>query len=227
VQQVAERDLKFHLSPRAWDHHDPEQSPWWLVPSTDWPAYAFGKYFFRWTSEQCTEMLAGFQVERGVDAVLTPVFKSASIVTQPGWEWFRFVRSVKNGTFEDALAIASDEIKTTIYIRLAVGIANPKDRHDRAVPQMPKAQVTFVWERSTRFLTFYEAHGDQTLVPGATGAKTLAELLDAVAAADGQEWLWVNILTGIRLVPIAGSGVTSDEQLWRKFLSRFKTWASP
>ena len=43
VQTIAERDLTFQLIPKAWDHYDSEESPWWLVPSMEWPAFAFGK----------------------------------------------------------------------------------------------------------------------------------------------------------------------------------------
>ena len=227
VQTIADRDLTFQLIPGAWDHYDPEESPWWLVRSMEWPAFAFGKYFFRWASDDHTEIFTGLQVERGVDPSLAGAFEPASMITQPDWEWFRFVRSVNKGMFENVLGHAAGDIATPVYVRLAVGIYNPGDAIDRKSPRIPNGQVTFVWDPPKRVLQWVDTQGDQTLVPLARSAKTLSTLLEAVASASGQERFWVNILTGIRLELGSNPTLISENELWRKFLSRFKTWVSP
>jgi len=41
VQGIANMDL----TPRPFNRFDPDVSLWWLVPSTEWPAFKYGKLF--------------------------------------------------------------------------------------------------------------------------------------------------------------------------------------
>ena len=34
------------LTPRPWNIYSPDDTFWWLVPTTEWPAYRYGKYAF-------------------------------------------------------------------------------------------------------------------------------------------------------------------------------------
>ena len=34
------------LFERPWNFYEPDNTAWWLIPSTEWPAYRHGKFFF-------------------------------------------------------------------------------------------------------------------------------------------------------------------------------------
>lgn len=34
------------MTPRPFNRYEPGQTIWWLVPTKEWPAFKFGKYFF-------------------------------------------------------------------------------------------------------------------------------------------------------------------------------------
>jgi len=39
------QDRTHRLTPRPYNQHKPGDSLWWLVPSTEWPAYRHGKLY--------------------------------------------------------------------------------------------------------------------------------------------------------------------------------------
>lgn len=54
------------LTARPWNRFEPDASLWWLVPSTDWPAYRYGKLYFDWLDKNdFSVMSCGLHVERG------------------------------------------------------------------------------------------------------------------------------------------------------------------
>ena len=52
------------LSPRPYNMHEPETTLWWLVPSSEWPAYKYGKMYFNWSDPNRTALWVGFHTER-------------------------------------------------------------------------------------------------------------------------------------------------------------------
>ena len=71
--------LKLGLTPRPWNLYSPADTFWWLVPSTDWPAYRYGKLAFSGARDvprrellqtntpalATDSIFAGFNVEKG------------------------------------------------------------------------------------------------------------------------------------------------------------------
>jgi hypothetical protein len=48
------------LTPRPWQHQAPDDTLWWLVPSSDWPAYRHGKFVFSLAKDGPRKALIGF-----------------------------------------------------------------------------------------------------------------------------------------------------------------------
>lgn len=48
---------------RPYDIHRPDETTWWVIPSTDWPSYLHGKFFFRLI--EGTRIETGIYIEKG------------------------------------------------------------------------------------------------------------------------------------------------------------------
>jgi hypothetical protein len=69
VQRAIEQQFP-GLVARPWNIYEPETSLWWLVPSSDWPAYKYGKLFFDWADQRRKSIWVGFHSEKGTKAAL-------------------------------------------------------------------------------------------------------------------------------------------------------------
>lgn len=79
--------LKLRLTPRPWNLYSPTDTFWWLIPSTEWPAYRYGKLAFSVAKDvprkdllglndaaiELDTIFAGFNVEKGYGNVATVV----------------------------------------------------------------------------------------------------------------------------------------------------------
>ncbi len=69
---TAPHSKKFTMRP--WNQYRPENTIWWLVPTTQWPAYAFGKaVIFR---EPDNRLFYGLVVEKGLDPKVRELYGS-------------------------------------------------------------------------------------------------------------------------------------------------------
>jgi hypothetical protein len=53
VRESAELLEGRRYSPRPWNRFEPVNTDWWIVPSTDWPAYRYGKGMFKPSMRSC------------------------------------------------------------------------------------------------------------------------------------------------------------------------------
>ena len=79
------KTLGLGLTERPWNLHNPTDTLWWLVPSTEWPAYSHGKLAFSLAKDdgrkhllgwndpllELEKMFVGLNVEKGYGNVAT------------------------------------------------------------------------------------------------------------------------------------------------------------
>jgi len=51
------------LVARPWNMYEPDTTTWWLVPSSDWPAYKHGKFHFDWGNREHTSIFTSLYFE--------------------------------------------------------------------------------------------------------------------------------------------------------------------
>jgi len=64
---------------RPWNPYEPAHTEWFLVPSTEWPAYRFGKLYID-RSGDAEQMSCGFYIERGLGPQLAGLVKSSQLM---------------------------------------------------------------------------------------------------------------------------------------------------
>jgi hypothetical protein len=91
-----------HLVARPWNQYEPDATLWWLVPSNDWPAYAYGEYAFNWAGDDRSALLARLHWEKGLDPKASSVYASAKgsrLIMQPDWHWHRLLKALASSQF--------------------------------------------------------------------------------------------------------------------------------
>jgi hypothetical protein len=124
--------LKLGLTARPWNLYAASDTFWWLVPSTEWPAYRYGKLAFSLARDvprkdllgiddtllETDAIFAGFNIEKGYGGVATVVNPSLrrkpAQVLDPKWLWYELTGGQGPVQFERTLASAASN--ATIYL---------------------------------------------------------------------------------------------------------------
>ena len=98
---------------RPWNKFEPNDSLWYLVPNTNWPAYPYGKGVLRPSQWYPGRVLCGLHVEKGFDPVVGTVYPALTqrghILDEKKWIWQRFMHDLSTGQVEEvATKVAAD-----------------------------------------------------------------------------------------------------------------------
>lgn len=107
---------------RPWNYFKPESTLWWLIPSTEWPAYKYGKLvFFR--AKECYRV--GVHIERGISENAGQMLSSKNalkLCTKPDWAWNSLLSDLSNGKFENRLKEISKITDRPLRVSLQASI---------------------------------------------------------------------------------------------------------
>ena len=221
--------LKLGLTPRPWNLYAPADTFWWLVPSTDWPAYRYGKLAFSHASDiprkdllgvndqilDVDRIFAGFNAEKGygnVATVVNPALsrKPAQII-DPRWLWFELISESGAARFSRTLATAAARAEIYTYVVASY----VRDRE--AARDGQKDAVMF--KCSTNGLArVLDNNFPVNALRGAEIATTFAELADRLRSID--DYYWVDLYVGTH-VP---KGNIDLADLHSKVVSCFDAW---
>ena len=106
----------FTARPR--NFYKPEETLWWLVPSTDWPSYKYGKLvLFRSQDNYKT----GIHIEKGISnfaGQMLSLQNAQKLCINNDWIWHDFLSDLFDGNFEKRL----NEISTVLNKSLRIVI---------------------------------------------------------------------------------------------------------
>jgi hypothetical protein len=83
---------------RPFNRFDTERSLWWIVPSTHYPAFKFGKFFV--DEDENGDFQVGLHIEKGL---AHSIEKNPEIMMDDTWTWHRFIEDVASGQVEEQL----------------------------------------------------------------------------------------------------------------------------
>ncbi len=92
------------LTIRPFNRFDTAFTEWWMIPSSDWPAYRYGKLcFWRYPNSSDGKMYVGYYVEKGLHPAVAgmPDVDSKQIMRED-WYWPEFIGEVKSVQFIQA-----------------------------------------------------------------------------------------------------------------------------
>jgi hypothetical protein len=207
-------------SPRPYNRYSPDETTWWLVPSTDWPAFKYAKLFFHAKPGDIPEGLkgihCGLSVEKGLD-VKVKDFYPRELIKTALWDWDSVVAS---------LVTSWPKLSTPQFISLSLSYI-PPDGSVTSVDSFLDLKKTF--RASHSFFKVgsdlrLDVHGTpylnsgcieiaehfQTQILPSTDVPTLLHRLESFPQSD---WCWIDLYIG---TVVDGGDVGS---LWNESLS--------
>jgi hypothetical protein len=236
VQAVANMDLVA----RSYNRFDPTASEWWLIPSSDWPAFRYGKLFFDANPRKMPpgtpegSIYCGFYVERGLSAAVsevpgTPLWFSSWIMG-PDWLRREFV-----GEPRYELAAHSREVTLSVWTSSIPVPSRDQDRNEyyrdfyAHKEGYAGGRVCFRLGRELRLERIVTERGGnyelaEYLEQTIGTASDLTVLSSALGRLpDAYHWAWVDLYIGITIRG-KSEAKTTAAQLWTEHLAPWKPW---
>ena len=200
------------LTPRPYNRFTPDDTIWWLVPSSEWPAYRFGKLFFeprveRILGRSSGSIYFGFYVEKGLSPVVGQIYPPTWVM-HADWFWTEFLDRLHSGLpacpTERIITISAGPVRPPERGREQVGELVPSQEEDF------KASRLFFVTRGGIEIELVDkdlnpAHADITehLATSIAAANTTARLDSALRDLPSWfDWAWIDVLVGTTLVQI-------------------------
>ena len=219
-----------NLVARPWNMYEPDASVWWLVPSSDWPAYKYGKLFFDWADHQRKTIWVGFYSEKGLGQSISSVYKSAKgsrLIMQDDWHWFDLFRRLADGQFANVVKNISPQLSVPLQLRVLGGYVQDPTNFDPYTSLLKRDEYILQWNPvSLRFdvpLSKPEAH----VLGELDQVSSFEQFAQQMKLLTSNAWVWVDLNFVVPL-EISNPGATSDsddwgaQELWSNFLRHFR-----
>lgn len=222
------------LVARPWDIGHPDTTAWWLVPSTEWPAYRYGKYHFDWGSHHGSTLLCGLYVEKGLGPEVRSLYPSAKggrSIMGPNWTWFQFLRDLHDHRIERMIDIVARQLSSPIEFRIDGSYVTDPGSYE-ADTIRPRPDVYLLrWQKDAREFELVEARRGANLLDELAAVKNFDELSSALSTFGNNPWLWVDVFIALRLRIARSNAVLREADelwnvgaIWERFFRHLLPW---
>ncbi|NLF44464.1 MAG: hypothetical protein GX581_00160 [Syntrophomonadaceae bacterium] len=179
---------------RPFNRHKPDNTIWWLVPSTEWPSYKHGKIavFKSYNSE---DFMVGLYFEKGLSAEASEM-SSQKLRIQDDWAWNIFIKDIGNGNFEKILAAIFKSTGEDIKLILQAIPVMDKEQADKDF-EIPEAINTIEFKYNGIELEYIKESAKGEMVSFKDIGK-FEDLLKVFKAND-MEWYWIDFYAVIEV----------------------------
>jgi len=220
------------LVARPWNMYEPDITTWWLVPSSDWPAYKHGKCHFNWGNENRDSIFMSLYFEKGLGSIVSSVYscpKGLRCIMDNDWSWYRLIRDLENGRIPQKVAQISKEIPIPVELVVEGGYVQDPCDFDPNAPGFKGDTCGFVWDNNLGFTQRW-SHVEAGLLTPLGELRTFNELPQILRVFNTNDWLWVNFHIGMRL-EIQNKAPSNQERavwsasdIWQNFFRPLSLW---
>lgn len=185
------------LVARPYNRFKPEETIWWLVPTTDWPAYHLPKIII---SKEKDEYCLGLYVEKGHGYVVATVDESKKIkssIMDKSWFWDKFCEEIKK---EDSKLnkMLEKMIDYKIYVNIELSYVN-YNREESMKEGLPLSdfkagEIKFLINKEDIELISKKPNPENQditkLIEVLFECKNLTEVVNQINNFDQIEWTW-------------------------------------
>ncbi len=208
------------LTLRPWNPYQPSHTEWYLVPSTEWPAYRFGKLSIHWANRG-EQMSLGFYIERGLGSQLAGMVKSSQVMNAT-WYWPRFCKEVQAGALDPAVQKVLERSGLPVRVYLSLYHFNHVPDVDTG-EQHPDDHLAFTI--SDAGLAFDRLLGAQNELSSLKEAANLRDLAARIERAPNLAWNWINLWVSVQVgYSQDDTGEWGAAQLWHNALELWLPW---
>lgn len=241
VRESAELIEGQHYSPRPWNRFNPEDTDWWIVPSTDWPAYRYGKGMLKPDVRFPDHILCGLYVEKGFAPLVLgayPELGRRGHVIDEGWAWFKFLDGLSNGSILCAAQTVTQETGSSMILEISSWYTSSPvdfephpllDEEALAAECRSPLDGGRVWFTVTDGeLKKQEERCIQDVTAPLVTCRDLGQLAEAFRSTPEADWAWIDVYIGV-LVKLArdapvSSGYWEASEVWRKLIHPWRQW---
>jgi hypothetical protein len=234
ISKVAERDIG-KLVARPWNMYEPDTTVWWLIPSTEWPAYKYGKVHFSWGDASEKSIFMSLYFEKGLSALVSSVYpcaKGSRYIMEEDWSWYRLIRDLENGLLGQQVTQLASNLSSPIELVINGGyVQNPCDRSfDPYAPKDSSDEYRFIVDAQSQQLILKGSDTKGGLLNTLARAKTFDDIPSILRFFDSNGWLWINFHFGIQVGVQNTNEVTEKTNLWNatdcwnNFLCHLSPW---
>lgn len=204
-----------HWTARPYDMHRPGGSPWYLTPTTEWPAYARGKIL---VARIVNDLFVGLYVEKGIKLEAASAYYGTSIppgvkrmIMDPSWTWHRVLEAMRTGALERKVRDAGLKARAPLVVHADLGAWLPREN---ANPHGTSAPICLQWvARGERLEAAHEVSPRGVDMKGLAGADDFPSLARNLASVGQGPWSWIDLYMGFQR-PAALSRVGQSSAPW-------------
>ena len=162
-----------HLTRRAWNWRERDNTDWFLNPTTDWPAFRYGKAVLRSSHHhsylQMDDVMSCFFIEKGVGPKVASAFpnlQKRGLIMDRSWLWPSFMEAMAAGIVTPIVEQVATAAAEPVLLDIVVSTVTDADYDE---------QVSRSWARNG-YIRFQIDSGVLTVIECNTG-----DFLGAVA----------------------------------------------
>lgn len=182
------------LTLRPYNHYNPDNTLWWIIPSKEWPAYKFWKIAI-YKPEGHDYHRIGFHIEKGISTTAGKMLSTISaekLCIRSDWVWNIFMEEINNGNFEGKLRFISE--KFNLPLRISIQASNVTSEYD------PSSKPVEGYEND--HMIIYKFQGNELIVDDEyikgemrkyskiDKINDLSELLNEKS----MDWFWIDVI---------------------------------
>jgi len=212
--------------PRPFNRFSPDESLWWLVGCSDWPAYKYGKLFFDSRPEQIpshqTGIYCGFNIEKGLSRRVAGLY-SKELIEGDDWDWERFTGSIS----AEFPALPPPQFVSVAVSYIPTDTARYDDSPESFLAQKESfgaSQAEFTLDTHQRLeLLSMDVNQNcsdiaQHFETRIRAAANLSSLVADLRTFPQSDWSWVDLYIGT----VVGKGPVG--RLWNDCLKPWSAW---
>lgn len=228
VQKYLKKEGWQQLSTRPWNRYNPDNTLWWIVPSTEWPAYKYGKLFFSPERAPTGCLFCGLHIEKGLDPSVAEAYSPGAgqrLIMKEDWAWFEFLPDLCSERLGSVVMSASEEANSPIVFRLEACFVDDPRSFD---PQAPRPKWdTIIFESMGNNLELNSSQTPSGLLRSIEHSKSPCDLENSISRIPNSSWVWLDIFIGSLFMTIPADDYPDAwdaAQLWAKILSLWEPW---
>ena len=176
---------------RPWNYFKPETTLWWLVPSTEWPSYKYGKLVLYRTKDGYR---VGLHIEKGISELAGQMLSSKGarkLCVKPDWAWNNFISDLSTGIFESKLKGISKSAKLPLRISLqASNVTGEYDPYSEKIEGLETDHtMAFEYENGELKILQDELKGEMRKY---RNVDKLTDLISVFKEKD-LDWFWIDM----------------------------------
>jgi hypothetical protein len=197
---------KLHYGPKShkrlfalpFNRYDPDQSIWWLSPSSENPAYKYGKFGF--IPYEDNIVLIGFYVEKGLGDEYCSIAGSKAalrMVMDKDWLWHDFLKEMASEKFITILNKIAHKTNKNPEIHIMGGYANPGFEPEK--PRYNWDKFEFSWDTKSNQIQNLKAIHAGNVLGKMENCNNLISLKNEISKFNENSYVWIDLFIGNRL----------------------------